>query len=153
MCSGVFGRSPRSWPTSFVVDDRPRPEGRAVSHRLARGAVLVGSAIVLAACGAAASASPLPVPSGAVVVRVVDSTFQPASVSAPSGGSFTLYFENADALPHDIVLLAADGSRSFSSDVFTGPSQRVYDVPALVSGAYRLHCDVHPEMSGTLTVP
>ena len=149
----AFRRSPRSWPTSFVVDDRPRPQRRAVSRRLARAAAVLGFAIVVAACGAAPSASPLPVPSGAVVVRAVNSTFEPRSVSAPPGGRFTLYFDNADAFPHDIVLLAADGSRSFSSDVFTGPSQRVYEVPALTSGAYKLHCDVHPEMSGTLTVP
>jgi plastocyanin len=88
-----------------------------------------------------------------VVIRVTNSTFEPASVSAPSDATFTLYFDNADALPHNIVLLAPDGSRSFSGDVFTGPAQRVYEVPALASGAYRLHCDVHPEMTGTLTVP
>jgi plastocyanin len=26
-------------------------------------------------------------------------------------------------------------------------------VPALASGTYQLHCDVHPEMHGTITVP
>lgn len=122
------------------------------ARRIGRAAALVASVVVLAACSSGPSASPLPVPSGAVVVRAVQNRFEPATLTAPSG-TFTLYFDNADMLPHNIVLLAPDGSRSLAGDVFTGRGQRTYAVDALASGIYRLHCDVHPEMSGDLTVP
>ena len=83
----------------------------------------------------------------------MNTAFQPAAVTAPSNQGFALYFDNADSLSHDIVFLAADGSRAFAGEIFSGVAQRVYQVPALASGRYTLHCDVHPEMTGTLTVP
>ena len=86
------------------------------------------------------------------MIRAFDYAFQPAAVTAPTGQGLTLYFDNGEALPHNLVVVAADGSRPFSGDVFSGPSQRVYEV-TLAPGTYKLHCDVHPNMTGTLTVP
>jgi plastocyanin len=111
--------------------------------------------MVVAACSGAAG-TPVPVPPGAVVVTAKDSAFAPADINAPTGAStsgFQLYFDNADATPHDVVFVAADGTRAFQSDTFTGPQQRVYNVKALPAGEYKLVCDIHPEMHGTLTVP
>jgi len=116
--------------------------------------LLLGALIAaLAACSSGSSATSLPIPSGAVVVRVVNAVFQPAAVTAPSNQGFTLYFDNADSAPHNIAFLGADGNPAFKGDIFSGVAQKVYQVPALASGTYKLHCDVHPEMSGTLTVP
>jgi plastocyanin len=52
-----------------------------------------------------------------------------------------------------VVILGTGDQRLLAGDIFTGPAQKVYDVPALASGTYQLHCDVHPEMHGTITVP
>ena len=119
-----------------------------------RQAIPAGLALALvAACTGGASPSPLPVPSGALVVHVQNTAFQPADPSVTSGQGITLYFDNEDAIPHNLVFLAQDGTRVFAGDVITGPTQRVYQVPTLASGTYKLHCDIHPEMKGTLTVP
>ena len=109
-------------------------------------------AFVVGACSGA-SATPVPVPPGAVVLTVKDSTFAPEAITAPGAAGFKLYFDIAEALPHNVVFVAADGTRTFQSDTFSGVQQRVYNVPALTPGTYKLICDIHPEMHGTLTVP
>ena len=133
--------------------DAKRPAQSGVAGRVGRLAALASLALTLAACSGGPPAPTLAVPSGALVLRVTDSTFQPARLTAPTGAAFVLYFDNADGLPHNAVIRAADGTREFEGDVFSGPAQRVYDVPALASGSYALRCDVHPEMSGALSVP
>ena len=40
----------------------------------------------------------------------------------------------------------------FGSDPFSGPAVVRYDVPPLAPGSYFFRCDVHPTMSGELTV-
>lgn len=113
---------------------------------------LAAISALLAACSGGPPAPTLPVPSGAVVLRAADSRFEPAQLTALADQPFVLYFDNADGLPHNVVSLGPDGARVFAGDVFSGPAQRVYDVPALAAGTYSLRCDVHPEMSGTITV-
>ena len=133
-----------------------RSAGSAAARRVGRVgrvAALAGLVLTLAACSSGPPAPTLAVPSGAVVLRAVDSKFQPSQLTAPPGQSFVLYFDNADALPHNAVIRAADDTRVFEGEIFSGPAQRIDDVPALASGTYTLHCDVHPEMSGTLAVP
>jgi plastocyanin len=115
---------------------------------------LVGIVLSLAACsGGSQPTATLPIPSGALVVRAVNTTFQPSQLTVSAGQAFTLYFDNADSLPHNVVILGTGDQRLLAGDIFTGPAQKVYDVPALASGTYQLHCDVHPEMYGTITVP
>ena len=127
---------------------------RRIGKQLAGAAFLVGVVVSLAACsGSSQPAATLPIPSGALVVRAVNTTFQPSQLTMSAGQAFKLYFDNADSLPHNIVILGTGDQRLLAGDVFTGPAQKVYDVPALASGTYQLHCDVHPEMYGTITVP
>jgi plastocyanin len=40
----------------------------------------------------------------------------------------------------------------FKGQIITGPAKTSYQVPALTAGNYTFLCDVHPEMTGTLTV-
>lgn len=122
-------------------------------RRLAGAVFLVGLVLSLAACSGSQPTATLPIPSGALVVRAVDNKFQPAEQAAPAGQPFTLYFDNANSLPHNVVILGPGDERLLAGDIFSGPRQKVYDVPALASGTYQLHCDVHPEMYGTITVP
>jgi plastocyanin len=53
------------------------------------------------------------------------------------------------------VYIQADSShqdRRFEGSVFNGPATRWYPVPALAPGTYFFFCDVHPAMTGSLTV-
>ncbi|MEA2607483.1 MAG: hypothetical protein QOI00_2240, partial [Chloroflexota bacterium] len=44
------------------------------------------------------------------------------------------------------------GASVFKGAIVTGPAKVSYQVPALAAGSYRFLCDVHPTMTGTLTV-
>jgi plastocyanin len=83
--------------------------------------------------------------------------FDPKTLEAAAGAAFTLTFDNQDnQAPHNVKLkdptgtdVAVQGDTAF----FTGPGQRVYQVPALAAGDYKYVCDVHPTtMFGTLSV-
>ena len=82
--------------------------------------------------------------------------FDPTTLETPAGTAFSLTFDNQDnQAPHNLVLQNPDGSAvAVQGDTafFTGPGQRVYQVPALTAGGYKYICQVHPTtMFGTLT--
>ena len=110
---------------------------------------LVATLIFAVACGGA-SAVPITPPPGAVVVAAENLVFTPGSVRAPAGEGFDLFFDNRDTVAHNVRLADGTGQTIVQTEVFTGPSARVADVPALEAGTYKLLCDVHPEMSGEL---
>ena len=94
-----------------------------------------------------------------VTARVGAATagFDPTTLSTAAGAAFTLTFDNKDnTAPHNLVLFNPDGSTvTVQGDTafFSGPGQRVYQVPALTAGDYKYQCQVHPTtMIGTLTV-
>lgn len=108
-------------------------------------------AAALAGCGGAPAPMPTP-PPGAVVITAQGTAFATQQVTAPAGTAFTLFFENRDNEPHNVHILDAAGASVFPGEIFTGPTALVEPVPALAAGTYRFICDVHPGMSGTLTV-
>lgn len=117
-----------------------------------RPAALVAIALLTAACGGATSASPIPVPSGAVVLKAADIKFAPTHLSVAAGQPFVLYFDNADSAQHNVVIVAGDGTRVFVGDVLAASTQHVDNIPTLAAGTYKLICDIHSNMSGSLEV-
>jgi plastocyanin len=105
--------------------------------------------------GGAASAppaTPAPPPSD-VTISAENIAFTTASVTAPAGKAFTLAFENKDSgTPHNVDIKKPDGSEAFKGTVFPGVATMVYQVPALAAGTYSFVCDVHANMTGTITV-
>jgi plastocyanin len=79
--------------------------------------------------------------------------FTTTDVSAPAGKDFTIAFDNKDTgTPHDVDILAADGSKVFNGDPVTGPKQQIYQVKSLPAGTYKFECSIHPSlMTGTIT--
>jgi plastocyanin len=79
--------------------------------------------------------------------------FDTDHLGAPAGRSFTLEFDNNDpGVPHNVEIKDATGASIFRGQIITGPSKVSYQIPALAAGNYMFLCDVHPTMTGTLTV-
>jgi plastocyanin len=113
-----------------------------------------------AASGSAAPASEAPAGSpsssggagiGTVQISANNIAFEQATVSAPAGTAFVISFNNKEAQPHNIQIKDASGNSMFKGDIVMGPKQVDYQVPALPAGTYTFVCDVHPNMTGTLT--
>lgn len=106
--------------------------------------------LLTAACAGGGSATTIAVPSGAVVLKAADIKFSPARLSVEAGQPFVLYFDNADSAQHNVVIVAGDGTRLFVGDILPASTQHVSSIPALAAGTYKLICDIHPDMTGSL---
>ncbi len=108
------------------------------------------------ASGAPASQAPGPsAPAGDITIEAHNIAFTTRDVSAPAGKPFTIAFVNQDAnVPHNVSIHkdSPSGEPVFKGAIFPGPDAKVYEVPALGAGTYGFVCDVHPTMTGTLTV-
>ena len=121
--------------------------------------LLVGLCMLLSACssggstgGSSASQTSGPTPrADSPRLSAKGLAFDKAVLQLPAGQSFALVFDNQEAMPHNVSIHAADGRALFTGEVFTGPAQRVYVVPALPAGTYSFQCDVHPQMKGAAT--
>jgi plastocyanin len=113
-------------------------------------------ALTVVACGSGASPAPSgPVPSlAANSPRIVakDIKFMTTTATAPANAPFAMDFDNQDSVPHNVSISSSGGQNVFKGDIFSGAGHRIYAVPALAAGTYTFKCDVHPEMTGTLTV-
>ncbi len=108
--------------------------------------------------GASASAGASAAASGGATgatVKIVASgiQFTTNAVEAPAGQAFTLTFSNQDAgTPHNVDIKDSSGATVFKTDIFSGPADKSFTVGPLKAGSYPFVCDVHPNMTGTLTV-
>ncbi len=109
-----------------------------------------------ASASPAASGSPSAsgAPSGAALdVTAQGIQFQQTSLAATANQAFQIQFHNADAgVPHNIAIKDASGAIVFAGQIFSGDATQTYDVKALPAGTYQFFCQVHPNMTGTLTI-
>ena len=86
-------------------------------------------------------------------IAALNLAFDTGQLQAPAGQPFVIEFANNDAaIPHNIEVVDAAGKSIFKGEIVTGPTTVSYQLPALPPGSYAFHCDVHPFMTGTLTV-
>jgi plastocyanin len=81
--------------------------------------------------------------------------FQTDQIQLAAGKKSTLTFDNRDAgVQHNIAIFEDESlaKNLFRGDLVTGPDRVDYSIPALDPGTYYFHCDVHPTMTGTVTV-
>lgn len=100
----------------------------------------------------AEAAAPVP---ARVVAR--DISFDVKTIALKAGAPSRIEFENADdQVPHNVALYetdaAAAGEKIFTGKIITGPAKATYDFKAPPAGTYYFRCDVHPNMSGQVTV-
>ena len=129
--------------------------------RLIQGIALTAVALFALACGgtsAPATAAPStgasgsPVGGGSVVsISAKDITFSTTTLSTKADTPFQIDFTNQDSAPHNIAIKDASGAEKFKGAIVAG-QRATYDVAALAAGAYTFWCEVHPNMTGTLTV-
>lgn len=102
------------------------------------------------------SPSPSPGGGGALALSAQNVQFSTATLAASANQPFQIEFDNQDAgIQHNVAIFeGADptGAVAFRGDLVTGPDTITYEVSALEPGSYYFHCDVHPAMTGTLTV-
>lgn len=118
------------------------------------GSPAPGSSAATGGGGSATAAPSTPAqPAADVTITAENIAFTTTDVTAPAGKAFTLAFENKDqGTPHNVDIKKPDGSEAYKGAVFPGPATQVYQVPALAAGTYSFVCDVHANMTGTLTV-
>jgi len=112
-----------------------------------------GSGSASAAPSGSASAAPSASTSGETVdIKASGIAFTTPNVTAPAGKAFTIHFDNQDnGVPHNVQVKDASGASVFKGEIFNGVAAKDYQVPALQAGTYSFVCDVHPNMTGTLT--
>jgi plastocyanin len=104
----------------------------------------------VASAGASSQASPV---AADVTITAKGIQYTTKDVVAKAGTPFTIAFQNEDAgVPHNVQIKDASGQSVFKGDIVSGVTTTVYHVPELKAGTYTFVCDVHPNMTGTLTV-
>jgi plastocyanin len=118
------------------------------------GLILVLAGGLLAGCTTSAGAGgPAPsAPPGGAVITAQGTAFGSPQLMVPAGTPFQLLFDNRDGAPHNVTIFD-DGAAQplFVGEIFGGPASRIYQVPAIPAGTHRFRCDVHLEMTGTVT--
>ncbi len=117
---------------------------------------LLGAALLLAACSAAAAPSTPPVSADADALKISsrDLKFSTDRLEAPADEAFQIAYENQEAAPHNVSIYKTEAAteKILVEAPFSGPKTVVYNVPAQAAGSYFFRCDVHPDMKGTLEV-
>lgn len=108
----------------------------------------VTAALVIACGGGGPATTPAGTPAVTVQLSAANSAFEETSLSVPAGVTFAIDFDNKDSAPHNVAIVG--GPAGAKGEIFGGPGERVYVFPALSAGTYTFHCDVHPNMTGTI---
>jgi len=133
-------------------------------HRTVQAIALIAVGVLAVACGgggatsAPATAAPSTAASGSAApegsvlsISAKDTAFSATTLTAKADTPFQIDFDNQDSAPHNIAIKDASGAQKFKGDIVA--SQKVtYNVGALAAGTYTFWCEVHPNMTGTLTV-
>jgi len=146
--------SSAGWTFEPPPSATPSPAGSAAPSAAPSSAASTGASAG-ASAGPSASAPAASGGTGGVTITetALNIAFTVPALTAPANQPFQITFENQDqGVPHNIDIKKSDGSEAFKGALVTGVTTTTYDVPALPAGTYPFQCDVHPNMTGTLTV-
>lgn len=91
---------------------------------------------------------------GPPVVVAEGIEFDTDTIELPADVESQIVFENRDTDNHNIAIFTDDSATEalFQGEIFPGPAERTYEVPAITAGEYFFKCEVHPAMTGTVVV-
>lgn len=125
-------------------------------NRLVSSVLITTAIVALAACSSGSSGRGVEpsIDPDALTIAAKDLEFSTSTLSAPADEPFKIAFDNQEGAPHNVAIYrdASVTESVFGSDPFSGPAVVTYDVPGLPAGTYFFRCDLHPDMSGELTV-
>ena len=119
------------------------------------GLALVAVAAITTACSGTSAGAPTdpptdPVPTAAVVIVARDLAFEPTAVTVEAGEPFAIVMDNQEDAPHNIAIRDGSGAEVFKGEIVS-KQQITYQIEALTPGTYPFICEVHPNMTGTIT--
>jgi plastocyanin len=129
-------------PTQTTYHVPPLSEGEFFFHCEIHPATMTGT--ITAAKGA-----------GGLKVVAKDTAFDTKEIKLPADTPSKLTFENQDPFAHNLAIYTdetATGEPLFTFEPFPGPATKTFDVDPIAEGAYYFHCDIHPNMNGTVVV-
>ena len=138
----------------FFIANAPQVATRTLV-RAGAGLAILFAAGGLAAYGVGQRAEERKAGPPAVTEIARNISFVTKEIKAPAGAAITVDFKNEDVnVPHNMDFTVDQaGSQSFyKKDPLPGPITSTYSFTAPKAGTYYYHCDVHPNMTGTLLV-
>jgi plastocyanin len=131
--------------------------------RVIQAVALAGLAALTVACSSSGGATPAPSASAGpsasasggtgagVTVVAKDIAFSPTAITLPADTATEVILDNQEAAPHNIAIKDAAGTQVFKGEIVT--QQKItYNVGPLAAGSYTFWCEVHPNMTGSVTV-
>jgi plastocyanin len=94
---------------------------------------------------------------GGITVVAEELAFSPTEVEVPADTPTTITLDNRDDVgtfgPHNLAVYQDDSyaAQIAATELINGPATGTVDLPALAEGSYPFRCDVHPQMTGTVT--
>lgn len=151
-CSGAYGAGAPAYTYAPPSSSSASP-AMSMSPTASESAGSAAPAASVPASAAASAAGSAPTIGATLNISAQNIQFNTDQLEAPAGQAFMLVFDNNDpGVPHNIEIRDATGASMFKGQIFTGPAKASYEVPALAAGSYVFLCDVHPTMTGTVTV-
>ncbi len=92
---------------------------------------------------------------GGIKVVAKDTAFDTKEIKLAADAPSKLTFDNEDPFAHNLAIYTDEttsGEPLFTFEPFAGPDTKTFDVDPLKEGEYYFHCDIHPNMNGTVVV-
>jgi len=80
--------------------------------------------------------------------------YQQKTLTLKANSPVVIHFDNKDSVPHNVDITTDEGGNNtlYKQDPATGPTQADYKFSTPAPGKLYFHCDVHPNMKGTINV-
>ncbi|MBV8982657.1 MAG: cupredoxin domain-containing protein [Acidimicrobiia bacterium] len=137
----------------FLVANTPQVPTRTLV-RVGAGLALLFGAGGLAAYGVGQRPEERKAGPPPVTVVAQNISFVQKHLNFEAGAVTTVTFKNDDKVPHNMdFTVDQQGTQTFyKQDPLPGPISSTYQFTAPKAGTYYYHCDVHPNMTGSVTI-